>query len=218
MKVPVIGAAGKTGRRLVSQSLERGWETVAVCREESAGRLDEFAGREGFTLVTAPVISDGQMLTSALEGCDAVAMILISARKLKATDLVRSLALAMEENSVTRLVSTSGEMTTVLEEGEKFTLRQKVLSKVFVTLMELSPYSMSDMIKASRLIHAQPGWDWTIVRAPTLTEDTPRGYRLAEIDEVTSRHKLSREDYAACMLDSIGNREHFRKTLTVLPA
>ena len=35
---------------------------------------------------------------------------------------------------------------------------------------------------------------------------------------VTSAHVLSREDYAACMLDSLGNPEHHRRTLTVVAA
>ena len=35
--------------------------------------------------------------------------------------------------------------------------------------------------------------------------------------EVTSKHVLSRADYAACLLDSLGNRDHHRRTLTVIP-
>lgn len=49
MKIAIIGASGRTGRRLVRESLGRGCEVVAVCRETSAGKLDEFKGHEGFT-------------------------------------------------------------------------------------------------------------------------------------------------------------------------
>jgi putative NADH-flavin reductase len=76
---------------------------------------------------------------------------------------------------------------------------------------------MRDMLKASALVRRQAGWMWTILRAPTL-RDAPRiGYRLSGISEVTSKHRLSRDDYAVALLDSIGNPEHHRRTLTVVP-
>ncbi len=71
MKLAVIGASGKTGSELVGQALERGYETVGVCRDASAGKLDAFTRREGFTSRTAPEVSDEPMLTQALAGCDA---------------------------------------------------------------------------------------------------------------------------------------------------
>jgi len=58
MKAAIIGAAGKTGTRLVRESLARGYEVVAVCRDESVRKLDEFATSDGFTVISAPVVSD----------------------------------------------------------------------------------------------------------------------------------------------------------------
>jgi len=39
MKIAVVGAAGKTGRCLVREGIERGHEIVGVCREASAAGL-----------------------------------------------------------------------------------------------------------------------------------------------------------------------------------
>ena len=77
---------------------------------------------------------------------------------------------------------------------------------------------MTDMLKASVIVSQQPDWQWAIVRAPTLRNTPPAGYRICKISEVTAAHVLSREDYAACLLDSLGNPDHHRRTLIVVPA
>lgn len=88
MKIAVIGASGKTGMKLVSESLEHGHQVVAVCRPSSADKLKAFADNDGCAVITAPVVSDPTTLTQALSGCDAVVAVLISVGRLKATDLV----------------------------------------------------------------------------------------------------------------------------------
>ena len=218
MKVAIIGASGKTGTKLVRESLRRGHQVVAVCRPSSVEKLDEFTGDDGFTVVTAPVVSDEATLTQALAGCDAVVAVLIAVRRLKATELVMSLARATVANGVKRLVFTAGEVTAVREEDEEYTLRQRLMLALIPPILWFTPYSMTDMLKASVLVGQQSGWEWTIVRAPTLRETPPAGYRFCKISEVTSAHVLSREDYAACLLDSLGEPKHHRRTLAVVPA
>ena len=39
MKICVIGASGKLGKYLVQLALDRGYEVVGVCREQSVGKL-----------------------------------------------------------------------------------------------------------------------------------------------------------------------------------
>jgi hypothetical protein len=58
---------------------------------------------------------------------------------------------------------------------------------------------------------AKQGQNWFVNRRNAIT-------RLCAINEVTSKHILSREDYAACMLDSLENPEHYRRSLTVVSA
>lgn len=203
---------------MVRESLKRGYQVVAVCRHSSVESLDEFTDCDGFTVLTAPVVSDETTLTQALVGCDGVVAVLIAVGRLKATELVTSLAKATAANGVNRLVFTAGEVTAVREEGEVYTRRQRLMLAAIPPILWFTPYSMTDMLKASVMVSQQSGWAWTIVRAPTLRETPPVGYRFCKISEVTSAHVLSREDYAACLLDSLGNPEHHRRTLAVVPA
>lgn len=218
MRVAVIGATGKTGRHLVRTAAARGHEVVAVCRDASVDGLAEFRGAKAVTVASAPVVSDAAMLSHALSGCDAVVAILLAVRKLKATELVTSLAAAGAAAGVSRFLFTAGEVTTVREEGETFTPRQRIMRAVFPVISAFTPFSMTDMIRASELVRQQREWAWTIVRAPTLTEEQPSGYRWCALREITGTHSLARGDYAACLLDSIGRTEHHRRILTVAPA
>jgi methylmalonyl-CoA mutase cobalamin-binding subunit len=100
---------------------------VAVFRHSSVEKLDEFTAHDGFTVMTAPVVSDEATLTQALAGCDAVVAVLIAVRRLKASELVKSLAKATAANGVKRVVFTAGEITAVREEGEAYNLDDQIL-------------------------------------------------------------------------------------------
>jgi len=45
MRVCIVGASGKLGQYMVQHALDRGYEVVGVCREQSAAKLDGFTGR-----------------------------------------------------------------------------------------------------------------------------------------------------------------------------
>jgi putative NADH-flavin reductase len=216
MKVAIIGASGKTGTQLVSQALDRGHQVSALCRERSAGRLAAFEARTGFELFTAGVVSDEVSLSQALVGCDAAVAILISIRQLKATALVAALATTTGVHGPRRLAFTAGEVTAVPEDGEVLTPRQRLMLHLVPPLLWFTPVSMGDMLKASEMVRKQTDWEWTIVRAPTLRDGPAVGYRLCEIGELTSSDTLSREDFAACLLDSLSGTDRARRTLTAV--
>jgi len=45
MRVCIVGASGKLGQYMVQHALDRGYDVVGVCREESVGKLDGFQRR-----------------------------------------------------------------------------------------------------------------------------------------------------------------------------
>ena len=74
MKVCIIGASGKLGQYMVQHALDRGYEVVGVCREESVGKLDAFSDR--ITIVPGRT-NDREVIKTAVEGCDAVLTVLV---------------------------------------------------------------------------------------------------------------------------------------------
>src|SRR5580765_6269778 len=74
MRVCIIGASGKLGRYMVVHALDRGYEVVGVCREESVGKLDAFKGRIN---VVPGATDDAEVIKRAVEGCDAVLVVLV---------------------------------------------------------------------------------------------------------------------------------------------
>lgn len=218
MRVAVIGASGKTGRKLVRESIKRGHQVTALCRTASADKLNTYFGRKEFKLITAPVVSDRSVLIQAIEACDAVASVLISVKSLKATELVKALAEATAIHGVKRLVFTAGEVTAAPDKDEAFEPRQRIMLALYKFITWFTPYSLSDMYKASELVRQQRNWDWTIIRAPALNDSPAAGYRFVRITDIRKKHALSREDYAACIIDSLSKPEHHRRTLAVVSA
>ena len=74
MKVCIVGASGKLGQYMVRHALDRGYEVVGVCREESVGKLDAFEGR---ITVVPGATDDREVIKRAVAGCDAVLVVLV---------------------------------------------------------------------------------------------------------------------------------------------
>ena len=74
MKVCIVGASGKLGQYMVQRALDRGYEVVGVCREQSVEKLESFKGR--ITIVPGAT-DDRDVIKRAVAGCDAVLTVLI---------------------------------------------------------------------------------------------------------------------------------------------
>ena len=74
MKVCVVGASGKLGQYMVRHALDRGYEVVGVCREQSVAKLDAFAGR---MTVIPGATDDREVIGKAVAGCGGVLTVLV---------------------------------------------------------------------------------------------------------------------------------------------
>src|SRR5690349_22679159 len=74
MRVCIVGASGKLGQYMVRQSLDRGYEVVGVCREESVSKLGAFKGR---ITIVSDATDNREVIKRAVAGCDAVLVVLV---------------------------------------------------------------------------------------------------------------------------------------------
>jgi hypothetical protein len=74
MKVCIVGASGKLGQYMVQHSLDRGYEVVGVCREQSVTKLDAFKGR---ITVIPGATDDREVIKNAVAGCGGVLTVLV---------------------------------------------------------------------------------------------------------------------------------------------
>ncbi|HZN70202.1 MAG TPA: NAD(P)H-binding protein, partial [Micromonosporaceae bacterium] len=66
MRVTVIGASGRIGRRIVAEAVSRGHEVVAAVRDPAVSNVD-FNGR-----VVGADVFDPAAVAEAVAGCDVV--------------------------------------------------------------------------------------------------------------------------------------------------
>ena len=73
-RVCIVGASGKLGQYMVQHALDRGYEVVGVCRQQSVGKLDRF--KERITVVPGAT-DDREVIERAVDGCDGVLVVLV---------------------------------------------------------------------------------------------------------------------------------------------
>ena len=74
MRVCIVGASGKLGQYMVQHALDRGYEVVGVCREQSAAKLDAFTGR---ITVIPGATDDREVIRQAVAECGGVLTVLV---------------------------------------------------------------------------------------------------------------------------------------------
>jgi putative NADH-flavin reductase len=57
MRVCIVGASGKLSKYMVRHALDRGYEVVAICREQSVHKFSEFQERITFILALQTTVT-----------------------------------------------------------------------------------------------------------------------------------------------------------------
>ena len=73
-RVCIVGASGKLGRYMVQHALDRGYEIVAVCREQSVSKLKGF---KNHICIIPGQTNDREVIKRAVAGCDGVLTVLV---------------------------------------------------------------------------------------------------------------------------------------------
>jgi putative NADH-flavin reductase len=205
MRLLIIGATGKTGRKLVQFGLEQG-HTLTVLVRNPRKILMEHANlyiEKGNVLVP-------EDLGKTLKGQDAVLCALGHKRFFIKTNILskgtENIIEAMKINQVRRLVC----ITALGINDSKFKLG---LYYTLFTIPLILYFYFKDKAKQERLI-MESGLEWTIVRPGQLTNGKGRGtYRHGpNLGNYVLTKVISRADVADFMLRQLKEKTYLRKT------
>ncbi len=213
MKIAVVGAAGRTGLKVVERALERGDEVVAIVRDPGklAG-LETAEASQGRLHTVKATADDVTALTGAFRGVDVVVSALghnaTSGEQVLAHGTTAALA-AMNEAGVRRLlvVSASGHLT----DGDAFPVRFLVKPILGAFLRT----QFADMREMERIVRVSDA-DWTIIRPPMLTDKDAQGrYKSRRNLNVRGGFQMTRADLAAAILDQVDDVTTIRQAVSV---
>ena len=202
-RVLVIGATGGTGRQLVAQALERGYDVTALARNPAALDLTHPRLR-----VVRGNVLDPASLDEAARGQDAVLCALGHKKFFPPNRILsegtRNLVRAMETQHVDRLVC-----ETALGLGDS--AGRGGLYYTFFVIPVILPAYFWDKTRQERLI-AESRLEWIIVRPGSLTNGARRGsYRHgAGVGSFLWTVRISRADVADFMLNQLTDDTYLR--------
>lgn len=202
-KVCIVGASGKLGRYMVRQALERGWEVVGVCREKSAGKLDEFKGQ----ITICPGATDNrEVISKAVEGCDGVLTVLVP-WGVNGYSSGTTQAVLDSAPAGARLVFSCGWHIT--RDGlDVYSKKFLYMAKIITWFMRfIRVADIDDQVEACRRIFASET-NWTVVRGSDLEEGESQGLPVWSLhvgDPILESNVTRRVDYALFMLAALEN-------------
>jgi putative NADH-flavin reductase len=202
MIIAVFGASGRTGIPLLRHALEAGHEVRAATR--TAGKID--IEHKNLTVIECD-LTTREDVTKVIDGSDAVVSV-IGHTKSSPDDLqtraARFIIDGMNEANVKRLIVLTGAGVRFPEDSpglfdHLIGFALKLLSR---RILEDSK-GYVEAVTSSNL-------DWTVVRAPVLTEQpSPGSYRVGYVGKGTGS-RASRENVALFILDELAKNEHVK--------
>jgi len=205
MRVCIVGASGKLGQYMVQHALDRGYEVVGVCRQESVGKLDRFKGR---ITVVPGATDDPAVIKRAVAGCDGVLVVMtpvgVNGYSTGTTQAVLDYA-----PPGARLVFSCGWHIT--RDGQDvYSWKLKVMVNVFGRLARLArKVDLDDQVEACRRVFASDT-RWTVVRGSDLEEGESQGLPVWSEhvgDPILASNLTRRVDFALFMVEALENDE-----------
>jgi len=205
MRVCIVGASGKLGRYMVQHALDREYDVVGVCRQQSVEKLDAF--KERITVIPGAT-NDPEVIKRALAGCDGVLVVLVP-RGVHGYSTGTAQAVLDHAHPSARLVFSCGWHIT--RDGQDvYSRKLKAIVKVFGPLARLARFAdLDDQVEACRRVFASDT-RWTVVRGSDLEEGESQGLPVWSRhvgDAILESNITRRVDFALFMVEALENDE-----------
>jgi len=204
----VLGAAGRTGRHAVDSALAAGHAVTAYVRRPEAIDLRH----ERLTVVRGDVLDAGAV-AGAMAGRDAVVSALGVKGRGPTTVFSAGMAnvlAAMAAHGVRRVVAIS---TVGLDPEVEAPLLQRLVANLIVARVLRNLYQ--DQARMEEVL-AGSDTDWTVVRAPLLTDRPASGnYRVAVGGRLRRPERIGRADLAAYLVSCLDQPDTYRTKVMI---
>jgi NAD(P)-dependent dehydrogenase (short-subunit alcohol dehydrogenase family) len=205
MRVAIVGASGKLGRYMVQHALDRGYEVVGVCREQSVEKLEEFRGR---ITVIPGATDDPEVIRRAVADCDGVLVVLVP-RGVHGYSTGTAQAVLDHAAPDARLVFSCGWHIT-RDGKDVYSWKLKTLVSIAGPLARLARFAdLDDQVEACRRVFASDT-RWTVVRGSDLEEGESQGLPVWSRhvgDPILESNLTRRVDFALFMVAALENDE-----------
>jgi hypothetical protein len=214
MRVCIVGASGKLGQYMVQHALDRGYEVVGVCREQSVEKLDAFKDR---ITVVPGATDDRDVIKQAVAECDGVLVVLVP-RGVHGYSSGTAQAVLDHAQPGARLVFSSGWHIT--RDGQDvYAWKLRLFLKVVTLLARLVRFAdLDDQVEACRRVFASDT-RWTVVRGSDLEEGESQGLPVWSRhvgDPILKSNLTRRIDFALFMVDALENEDLVREAPAIV--
>ena len=214
MRVCIVGASGKLGQYMVQHALDRGYEVVGVCREQSVEKLDAFKDR---ITVVPGATDDRDVIKQAVADCDGVLVVLVP-RGVHGYSSGTAQAVLDHAQPGARLVFSSGWHIT--RDGQDvYAWKLRLFLKVVTPLARLVRFAdLDDQVEACRRVFASD-MRWTVVRGSDLEEGESQGLPVWSRhvgDPILESNLTRRIDFALFMVDALENEDLVREAPAIV--
>ncbi len=203
--IAVFGASGLTGKPFTEMALKDGYSVKVLVR--TAAKL----GLQHPNLqIIQGDLTDSAKVEETIRGTDAVVS-LIGASSGSPDDIkviaTRHIVAAMQKNNVKRFIRLGSANFGIFAEGDKLNFGRRLKASLAKTVMGTM---VADERQSVRLTE-QSDLDWTVVRAPFLNNEPPKGtYRVGHLG-VHTGSSITRADVAAFVLDELKNAKYVKQ-------
>ncbi len=203
--IAVFGASGNTGKPFTEMALKDGYEVKTLVRTPAKLGL-----QHPNLQVVQGDLTDSAKVEETIRGTDTVVS-LIGASSGSPNDIkviaTRHIVTAMQKNNVKRLIHLGSAPFGVFAEGDKLNFGRRLKASLAKTVMGTM---VADERQSVRLTE-QSDLDWTVVRAPFLNNEPPKGtYRVGHLG-VDTGSSITRTDVAAFVLDELKNAKYVKQ-------